>query len=178
MGYRDGGGMSELKRISGVDINQDMDYQWREWRAQRAAWVVFLLIVLAGLLGLLGQGPLSSAQAGEPGSELAVRYERIDRFGTPTGMTFLLPANAAAGGNAQLVFSREFMDRISIEEIVPEPESVETRAEEVIYHFQVEDPAQPTEIRMDFDHEKIGVAHGTVRLQEGRGLQFSMFVWP
>ena len=49
--------MSELKRISGIDIDQDMEYQRREWRIHRIGWGVFALIILATLLGLVRPGP-------------------------------------------------------------------------------------------------------------------------
>lgn len=170
--------MSDLKRISGIDINQDMDYQWREWRAHRIAWVFFAAILLAGLLGLLGQGPLSKGQVGEPGGALALEYERIDRYSVPTGMTIALGPNVAQGGVARLVFSRDFVDRISIGEVLPEPASVETGAEEVAYTFEVKDASQPSEIRFDFEYDQAGRARGTVGLEGGPRLEFDAFVWP
>lgn len=170
--------MTDLKRISGLDINQDMDFQWREWRAHRIAWVVFGAILLAGLLGLLGRGPLSGGRVGNADSLLALEYERIDRMRAPTGLRVVLGPNSASTGSARVVFSRDFMDRISVVEIIPEPAEVETGAEEVVYTFAVKDPAQPTSIRMDFEHEQAGTARGAVRLEGGPRLEFESFVWP
>jgi hypothetical protein len=170
--------MSDLKRVSGIDINQDMDFQWREWRFHQIAWVFFAAILLAGLLGLLGQGPLSSGRVGETGGALALEYERIDRLGAPTGMRVMLGPRVAEGGSARVAFSRNFMDRISVEEIVPEPAEVATSAEQVVYTFEIEDTAQPTSIRLDFEHEQAGTARGVVRLEGGPELAFSAFVWP
>jgi hypothetical protein len=170
--------MSDLKRISGIDINQDMDFQWREWRLHHVAWVFFGAILLAGLLGLLGQGPLSGGRAGEAGGPIALEYERIDRFGAPTGLRVMLAANAGSTGSARIAFNREFMDGISIEEIVPEPTEAETSAEEVMYTFAIDNTSQPASIRMDFEHERIGTLQGMVRLEGGPQLEFSVFVWP
>jgi hypothetical protein len=170
--------MSDLKRISGLDINQDMDFQWREWRAHRIAWVFFAAIVLAGFLGLLGQGPLSKGRIGEPNAPLALAYERIDRMRAPTAMTLILGPGAATGGSVRIALSRDFMDRISVEEAVPEPAEVQTGAQEVVYTFEVEDPAQATAIRLDFDYEQAGLARGAVRLEGGPRLEFEVFVWP
>lgn len=170
--------MTELKRISGIDINQDMDYQWREWRIQRIAWVFFGAILLAALLGLLGQGPLSKGRIATPDGAIALDFERIDRANAPTGLTVTLAPDVAQGGAAQVAFSREFMERISIEEVVPEPQSVETGAGEVIYTFNVEDPSQPASVRLDFQYEQAGLTHGSVRLADGPALRFEAFVWP
>ena len=170
--------MTELKRISGIDINQDMEYQWREWRVQRIAWVFFIAILLAALLGLLGQGPLSVARTGAPDAGLALEFERIDRARAPTGMTVTLAPNIAQSGSARLAVSREFVDRISIDEIVPEPESVETGRDAVTYTFDVKDASQPAAIRFDFQHKFAGLMRGAVQMEGGPALPFEMFVWP
>lgn len=170
--------MTGLKRISGIDIDQDMVYQWREWRVQRIAWVFFAAILLAGLLGLLGQGPLSKGRIGAPDESIALDFERIDRANAPTGLVVTLGPNVAQGGTAQVALSREFIERISIEAVVPEPQSVETGAAEVIYTFEVEDPAQPASMRLGFRYELAGRARGAVRLVDGPTLRFETFVWP
>ena len=170
--------MTELKRISGIDINQDMDYQWHEWRIQRIAWVFFGATLLAALLGLLGQGPLSTARIDAPDGSLALDYERIDRANTPTGLTLTLGPNVAPGGVARIFFSRELMDRISVEEVLPEPESVETSVDGVTYAFEVKDASQQASVRLDFTHKLAGLAHGVVRLEDRPELRFDMFVWP
>ena len=170
--------MAEEKRISGIDIDQDMDYQWREWRAHRVAWVVFAVIIVAALLGLLGQGPLSKGRAGEPGSSLALEWERIDRYQAPTDMQIAVGPNMAQNGEIRLLLNHEFMERIEFVSFLPEPASAETGAEGIMWVFQVSDAVQPARIRLNFEHEVIGRTLGQARLNDGPALPFDMFVLP
>jgi hypothetical protein len=174
----EGSKTQDIRRQSGVDLNQEMDYQWREWRAQRIAWAVFILILLAALLGVFGQGPLSHAHAGEAGSPVALDYERFDRYNAPTEMTFRLAPNVGQSGKVRIALSRSFIERIAIDEIVPEPQSVETGADSVTYEFEVQEPSQPALIRYHFEYERAGTVKGEARLEDGPTLAFSIFVWP
>jgi hypothetical protein len=170
--------MADLKRISGVDINQDMDYQRREWRAERIAWVFFSLVIVAALLGLLGQGPLSAAHAGDPTSGLELDWQRIDRNQAPTQLTLTLAPQLIQGGAARVTFNEEYLDRIEIEEIVPEPESVETGADGVTYQFETKDTSQPIQVKVDYQYARPGMARGEVGVEGGPSLRFESFVWP
>jgi hypothetical protein len=127
---------------------------------------------------LLGQGPLSKGRIGEPNAPLALAYERIDRMGAPTAMTLILGPGVATGGSVRIALSRDFMDRISVEEAIPEPAKVETGAQEVVYTFEVEDPTRSTAVRLDFDYEQAGLTRGKVRMEGGPQLEFEVFVWP
>jgi hypothetical protein len=170
--------MSELKRISGIDIDQDIEYQWREWRIHRIAWVVLALILLGGVLGVFGQGPLANAGAGDPGSALALEYQRLDRYKAPTQLTVSVGPNTAREGTVRLSLNHDFLDRTEIRSIVPEPESEETGPEEVTYVFRVAAPDQAARIRFDFEYDRAGPAQGEVRLEGGPSLAFSTFVFP
>jgi hypothetical protein len=170
--------MADLKRISGVDINQDMDYQRREWRAERIAWVFFSLVIVAALLGLLGQGPLSGGHAGDPTSGLELDWQRIDRNRAPTQLTLTLAPTLIQGSAVRIAFDEAYLDRIEIEEIVPEPQSVETAADAVTYEFEATDSSQPVEVKVDYQYERPGLARGEVRVEGGPSLRFDSFVWP
>ena len=170
--------MPDLERISGIDINEDIDYQWREWRAQRIAWVFFGMVLLAALLGLFGQGPLSKRRIGEPDSPLSMEFEQIDRYQAPTDMTIFVGPNVAQGDIIRLSFNKEFMERVEVQHFIPEPESSAAGPEVVTYGFRVSDPGQPVEVRLDFQHEKAGLARGEVRLEGGDALRFDSFVFP
>ena len=78
----------------------------------------------------------------------------------------------------RLSLNHDFLDRVEIKRIVPEPESVETGSEIVTYVFNIADPGQPAQIRFDYEYEKAGPARGEMRLEGGPTLQFNSFVFP
>lgn len=170
--------MSELKRISGIDINEDMEYQWREWRVHRFAWAVFAVVLLASLAGLFGQGPLSHVEVKDAGGILTLQYERIDRYHAPSGIVVKTGPSAAPDGALRLSLNHELLERLQIERIMPEPESVETGPAFVTYTINVAQPDQPSQVRFDWEYNQAGPARGELQLEGGPALEFGVFVFP
>jgi hypothetical protein len=46
--------VAELKRVSDLEVNEELEFQRRDWMAQRVGWTVMALVVVVALLGLLG----------------------------------------------------------------------------------------------------------------------------
>ncbi len=57
--------MAVVKRQGDLEINEDLEFQYRAWKRQKTAWRIMVLVLLSALMGLLGDGPLSDAKAGE-----------------------------------------------------------------------------------------------------------------
>jgi hypothetical protein len=170
--------MAREKQAGELELDQDMTFHWREWRVQRIAWIVWALILLASLVGLFGHGPLSRGNIAAPGGDFSITYERIDRYRAPSHLTITLGAGAVQEGRVRLTLNREFLDRLEIERVVPEPESVEASGANVLYTFQVSEAAPLSEIRFDFEHDRAGLAHAEVGLESGPRLAFDSFVFP
>ena len=109
---------------------------------------------------------------------MEIDYQRFDRYDAPTDMTVRLGPNTARNGTVTLSLSRSFVDRIGIDSITPEPDSVETGPDSVSYVFAVKEPSRPGAVRYNFQYERAGPVNGEVRMQDGPSLAFSVFVWP
>ena len=81
---------------------------------------VMAVIVLLGLLGLLGSGPLSHREYRTPDGTLHVAYERFARRHADQVL-----GRALAADRIELWIDRRWLDRAKLEEVVPEPESVD-----------------------------------------------------
>jgi hypothetical protein len=105
-----------------LEIDQDLEFQRREWRVQRVGWGVLTAFVLAATLGLFGGGPISSAQAGEPGAPLWVEYDRFIRTGAPTRI--VVRGGMAPEGGLHLRMPRRYFEAFRIERMIPEPQAI------------------------------------------------------
>jgi hypothetical protein len=170
--------VTEMRRVSEVDVNQDLDFTRREWIFERIGWATFALILLAGLLGLLGQGPLSQRQAGTPGSALWIEYQNPDRYQAPTELRLHVGPGASGQGELHILLAREYADRMDIQAITPEPDSVQVGPDWINYVFSVRKPGQPVEVVFDFEFAKFGPANGEVAIEQGEHISFRQFVFP
>jgi hypothetical protein len=170
-----------MKRVSDLEINENMTYQRRDWVAQRVGWVVMAAIVIAGFLGLFGgAGLMSSATAGSQEAPIAVEeYHRFVRYGEPTTLRVHLDAQAGTGGEVRMWLNRKYLESIQLQSVTPQPDREVAGPERVIYVFDVAtDPEEPTAITFNFQPDKIGPLKAEVGIEGGMSLSFGQFVYP
>ena len=170
--------MAELKRVSELEIHQDLGHERLEWRIERIGWVTMALLLLAALIGLLGAGPLSSATAGDKDSALRVEYNRFERYRAPAMLRVHLGSGAVRNGKVRLWLSRNYVENIELRHIDPEPESVEVTHDRLIYTFRVPDASRPTAVTYHLEANKFWRRPVSVGLDSGPQLSFNQFFYP
>jgi hypothetical protein len=170
--------MAEITRVGDLEIDQDLDFQHRSWMVQRVGWIVMPLIVLAALLGLLGPGPLSSATVGSEAGSLWLEYDRFGHYQGPMTLRFHLGVGSAPEGMARLRLNQDYVEKIQIEQVTPEPERVEMASDGLIYTFQVAKPNQDMIITFHLRPNNFGPLTGQIGLAEAQSLRFSQFIYP
>jgi len=157
----------ESKRI---EINEDLLFQRRSWKVQRAAWAVMALLIAGGILGLFGSGPLSRARAGASGQPPVLEYSRFARFQAST----ILRVQVQQG----FWIAAEYLERMQIESITPEPATTEAATDRVSYTFSRLEPSQPITVTFRIKPQHIGVLRGRIGSSESQTIRFSQFVYP
>jgi hypothetical protein len=170
--------MAKNKRISGIDIDEDIVYQEREWKAQRVGWVIIWLLLLAALLGVFGKGVLSDAQAADPTQVLSVKYARFERYRSPTTIELVIGPTLTGAGKFAIALNREFVDRVSIDRIDPEPESVKSDSNRLLYEFEVTADNQPAHVYINYEYAQFGASEVQINLENGPALVLHQFVYP
>ena len=170
--------MAKNKRISEIDIDQDMVYQEREWRIQRAGWLLMWLVILAALLGVFGKGVLANAVASDPGGALTVKYSRFERNRSPSALEVTIGPVQTTGGKFAIALDRDFVNRIEIQRMDPEPASVKGDREHVVYEFEVTEAGQPAEVVIDYEHAQFGLPHTRLALENGPEVLLRQVVYP
>ena len=158
-----------------LQIEEDLQFQERAWVVQRVGWGVMLLLVVATIAGVFGEGALSSATVGDA-KQLKIEHERFVHYLTPT----VLKIHVRAGPEdkkLQVRINSGFMQAVKVDNVVPQPASVETGDQWLSYNFTVETPGQVT-IRIDLTPETIGRLSATINSGHGEPLSFRQFVYP
>lgn len=168
----------EVHRQGDLDISQNMDVQWRIWKMQRMGWGIMALAILSILLGLTGRGPLSNASAGQTGAPLRLEYERFGRYEAPTSLRIHLGSTLAKTDKIRLWISRDYMEKVRIDHVSPEQESVKAQPDKFVYEFELSSPQSPTIITIRLKPQKVGILKGQVGVEKARTLSFQHFIYP
>lgn len=164
---------SDIRRVGDLELGQDLDFQRRSWRVQRVAWVLMLLIVIAALLGLFGgDGVLNQATLGAVDSGLRVQYHHFDRVLDPTHLRVEL------GGSGHLWITNALLERVTIDEIIPEPEQMIAGEERTTFVFELAagDPAGM--VIISYKPQRIGQLSGQIGVDGGVSYDLQQFIFP
>ncbi|WP_424136958.1 hypothetical protein [Roseomonas chloroacetimidivorans] len=148
-------------------------------RIVRCGWVVFALSVLAALSGLLGRGPLSSATSGEAGASLRAEYHRFGRYEGPTELRLHINPELAHNGTLRIWIDRRFLEALALENVLPQPDTVELGTDRHTYVFAAPKLGGQTAITFRYKptvkFRTVPVRLGT---EDGPELAFWQFVYP
>ncbi|MEM5776356.1 MAG: hypothetical protein AAGU05_15240 [Anaerolineaceae bacterium] len=169
--------MSPVKKVGSLEIVEDLKFQKWEWDFERAGWVVMAVLVLLGVLGLFGDGRISQAEQTSPGG-LKISYERFERRTNPTLLELEFPPEAVQNGQLHWWINREYVKRVQVDGIFPDPEQVETTADRIIYTVNVPDAAGPILVKLNVSAEKSGRLPVEIGWLDGDTLQFNQFIFP
>ncbi|MBA3659011.1 MAG: hypothetical protein H0W67_05380 [Gemmatimonadales bacterium] len=169
--------MSDVTRVGRLEIDQNLRAQNNDWRAQRVGWGIMVSLVIAGALGVFGRGPLSHATARSPRGDVSLEYERFARLGAPLKLKVTL-ASGSLPSPVRLSISRQYLDRMMIERILPRPVRVRARGEMLDYAFELAGGrASRAEVVFEMQPSQAGVNHGTLGVG-GQVLTFRQLVYP
>ncbi len=166
-----------MERIGDIELSQDLDYQRRSWIAQRVGWIFFGLLMVAAFAGFLGAGPFSAATAGE-GTPLQVQYGRFVRHRAPVEMKIAVQPGAVQGEEARISVNREYLEQVEIQNVVPEPDSVETAGDRLTYVFKVANAGEVNKLTFNFMPITIGQHEVRVGLEGGPEHTFKQMIYP
>ena len=159
-----------------LQIDSDREYHSLLWKIKRFGWGLIALLLIAAFLGVFGTGILANHTAGSR-DNLFVEYQRFGRYQSPAHWKI----HVAAGNTniLELSFNREAIDKVEIEAIVPEPESVSLKGSELVYAFKRESPELPTLVVFSFQANAFGRLEVIAKSKERPGeTRFKQFFYP
>jgi hypothetical protein len=170
---------SEQREKQLVNEGRDIAYERREWVAQRVAWVVMLLLVVAAILGLLGSsGLLGMASSTAPDGSIEVIRERVGRYHAPTELIIEVSPGAIEQGEVRVWLDADYADGLTIDSIMPEPESSELEPGRIVYTFPVSEPGAPLRITLHYEHDTYWRSEAEMGLVNGETVSFTHIVLP
>lgn len=165
-----------LPRHGTLEIDEDLPFLRRSWQVERAGLALFALLVLAGFLGLFGEGALSRTSVRSGEGTLSLEYLRFARRGATTELRISL---APAGeGSARLWIGHGYLHEVEVTAITPEPQSVQSTQDGVVYDLAVGDAQQPAIVSIHVQPRGFGLFRLDIGHADGERLQLRQVVYP
>ncbi len=102
-----------------VAVGEDLQFQRSWWKFESMMWWIIAVILLLNFAGVFGRGPLSHAQMSN--DAIDVKYERVQRTGTPAILKVKFKSTAQNDGRAKLHVSQSIVEELGAQRVIPSP---------------------------------------------------------
>jgi hypothetical protein len=157
-------------------VGSDIEFQRRWWRWENRIWVLFALIVVADILGCFGRGPVANAHERTSDGTMDIKYERIERYGTPSILTIQFGPNANHDGVVQLWASDSLVKPLGNQRVVPQPDSSTLDGQGILYTFK--STSKPNSIEFALEPSAPGIYPLTLRVPGAEQFHTKIYVMP
>ncbi len=159
-----------------VSVGEDLEFQRKWWRFETAVWWFFGLVLLLDLAGAFGRGPLAKAQRRAADGSINVKYERIERTGTPSFLSIQFGQNAIHDGQVKLFVSESIVKELGAQRVVPAPLTTEVGNGGLLYTFPAS--GQPASVELSLQPTAPGRFEFVMRVPDKAPIQASVVVVP
>jgi hypothetical protein len=104
-----------------LDVGADLQFQKRWWRFENIIWVLFTMVILLDLAGAFGRGPLAKEEWKSSDGKVTVKYDRIERYSTPSVITVRTDPGAVRDRKIQIWVSDSVLSQFGMQRLIPEP---------------------------------------------------------
>jgi hypothetical protein len=159
-----------------IAVGEDLEFQRKWWRFENIVWVVLTLVLLLDLLGAFGRGYLANATLRAKDDSVRVRYERIERFKTPSILTVDLGPSAVRDGKVSLWVSESLVTDLGNQRVIPQPLNSVVGDGGTSYTFEAAD--HPTSVQFALEPSTIGLCNLSLGVRGREVLHMKIFVMP
>lgn len=169
-------GMSRIKRIDSLELEENMSFQKVEWGMEVVGMLMLVGLIVAASLGYFGKHGSNERTAGDPQGSLWARYENHPRWETRTWLEIhALPSGLDK--KAEISIGENYLKEMMVQNINPEPERVESQQEQTKFVFAGSERGNPVVVRFQMEPEKPGRKSARVSSGEHE-VKFDQYVLP
>ncbi len=157
-------------------VGADLEFQRRWWKFENKIWWIFGILVIMDVLGCFGRGPLANAKISASDQSIVVKYERIERLGTPSLMRIEFGPSAIHNGQVQLLVSQSLVEDLGTQRVVPQPAASKIGDSKILYTF----PASvlPATVQLGLEPAKAGRSSLTLQVPGAAEVKTNIYVVP
>ena len=162
-----------------LDIAEDTGFHRRQGRFERIGATVLVLVLVAAALGLFGPGLFNRTRVATHDGALGIEFPRFARMQAPVHLSLeVRPAPSSDRREARVWLSADYLERIDLERITPEPESSELGSDGTTLVFACDGGSGPLSIALDLRARVPGSTRGRIGTSATDAVELGHFVYP
>lgn len=159
-----------------VSVGEDLKFQERWWRFERIVWSLFALIIALDLAGAFGRGPLAKHELHAADQSTEIKYDRIEREGTPAILNVQFGASAIQQDKIRLFISDSLVQELGTQRVVPAPEATAVGGGGLTYTFPA--TSLPASVQFALQPARMGVFHFVIQVIGAQPVNGTVVVLP
>lgn len=148
--------------------------------ARRASWLLLAVtaVAAASTAGRVDPAGLTRTTASADGGRLKLEYSRFDQASAPLRLRLRVAPELGSDGLLRVRLSGEYTRAMRIDRVTPEPDAVETVADDVVFVFRSRRGNAPPLIEFEARPMDYGRKDGRVAVAGARALAFTQYIVP
>ncbi len=159
-----------------IAVGSDLEFQHKWWRFTRLIWILFTVIIVADLLGCFGRGLVANARTRTSDGSMDVKYERIERFSTPSILRIQFGPTAIHEGKVQVWISESLVKSLGNQRVIPQPSASTLQQGGILYTFPV--TTIPAAVEFALEPVSPGIYELSMRVPGSETLKPRIYVMP
>ncbi len=157
-----------------VAVGEDLAFQRKWWKFEGVMWWVISFLLLLNFAGVLGRGP--AAHATLSNEAMLVKYERVERTGTPSILEVQFQPSTFGKGQVRLHVSQSVVDELGAQRVIPSPSDTSVGRGGLTYTFSADEA--PGAVQFALQPSKRGIFHFTLQIPGTPPLSARVVVMP
>jgi hypothetical protein len=161
-----------------LNIGDDQEFEKIWWRVEVTVWLFLCCFLVCAGTGLLGRGPLSSSGASSPDGLMAIHFERVTRYKTPSRMEVNISQALTHEGAVSLWVSNDLLKQMGMQRVIPQPDHSLPDERGVTYIWSKDSGHRGVQVAFDLQPEAPGISRETLRVDDAHQLTIRSIVLP
>jgi hypothetical protein len=157
-----------------VAVGEDLGFQRKWWKFETFMWWVIALVLVLNFAGFLGRGPVAHATLSS--DAMLVKYERVERTGTPSILEVQFQPNTLGKKQVKLHVSQSVVNELGAQRVIPSPLDTAVGGGGLTYTFSAEEA--PGSVQFALQPSKPGIFHFTLEVPGSPPIAARVVVMP
>ncbi len=157
-----------------VAVGEDLGFQRKWWKFETFMWWVIALVLVLNFAGFLGRGPVAHATLSS--DAMLVKYERVERTGTPSILEVQFQPNTLGKKKVKLHVSQSVVNELGAQRVIPSPLDTAVGGGGLTYTFSAEEA--PGSVQFALQPSKPGIFHFTLEVPGSPPIAARVVVMP
>jgi hypothetical protein len=157
-----------------VAVGEDLDFQRSWWKFERSMWSVIAIVLALNFAGVFGRGPAAHARVSN--DAMLVKYDRVERTGTPSILEIQFQPKTLGKSQVKLHVSQSVLEQLGAQRVIPSPSDTAVGGGGLTYTFSAGEA--PGSVEFALQPPKPGIFHFSLEVPGSPAISERVIVMP